>query len=81
MMNAPARGTRFSLVLAGLTDTEALDIAKRLDKDHPDLEAAALDQLRQGISDLASGTSEPVFKNILEYTSMKVSRTRTPKPK
>jgi hypothetical protein len=42
---------------------------------------APLDQLRQRIADLASGTAEPVFKNTLEYKSMKETQTRTPKPK
>jgi len=50
------------------------DLAKKLDKDNPDLVSAPLDQLRQRIADLARGTAEPVFKNILEYTSMKVTR-------
>jgi hypothetical protein len=71
----------FTLVLAGLTEKQTLGLAQRLDKDNPDLMSARLDQLRQRIADLARGTAEPVFKNILEYTSMKVTRTRTRNPK
>jgi hypothetical protein len=71
----------FTLVLAGFTEKQTSDLAKRLDKDNPDLKTAPPDQLRQRIADLARGTAEPVFKNILENTSMKVTRTKTPKPK
>jgi hypothetical protein len=67
----------FTLVLAGATEKQTRDLAKRLDKDNPDLMSAPLDQLRQRIAELASGAAEPVFKNILEYKSMKVTRTRT----
>jgi hypothetical protein len=69
----------FTLVLASVTEKQTRDLAKRLDKDNPDLMSAPLDQLRQRVADLARGTAEPVFKNILEYSSMKVTRTRTPK--
>jgi hypothetical protein len=65
----------FTLVLAGVTEKQTRDLAKRLDKDNPDLMSAPLDQLRQRIADLARGAAEPVFKNILEYKSMKVTRT------
>ncbi len=71
----------FTLVIAGFTEKQTRDLANRLDKDNPALMSAPLDQLRQRIADLARGTAEPVFKNILEYTSMKVTRTRTPKVK
>ena len=64
----------FTLVLAGLTEKQTLGLAKRRDKDNPDLISARLDQLRQRVADLARGTAEPVFKNILEYSSMKVTR-------
>ncbi len=71
----------FTLVIAGFTEKQTRDLANKLDKDNPALMSAPLDQLRQRIADLARGTAEPVFKNILEYTSMKVTRTRTPKAK
>ncbi|MFZ3328366.1 MAG: hypothetical protein WA231_21880 [Methylocella sp.] len=71
----------FTLVLAGLTEKQTLGLAKRLDKDNPDLISARLDQLRQRIADLARGAAEPVFKNVLEYSSMKVTRTKKPKAK
>jgi hypothetical protein len=73
--------TNFMLVLGGLTDPKKIAIAKKLDRDNPDLKTAPPELCRQRIADLARGTAEPVFKNILEYKSMKVTRTRTPKPK
>jgi hypothetical protein len=66
-----------------LTDRQSLDLAKRLDKDNPDLKTAPLDRLRQRVADLASGAAEPVFKNILDSKAMSATRTKTktPKPK
>jgi uncharacterized protein len=75
------RRSKLHARLAGFTEKQTSDLAKKLDKDNPDLMSAPPDQLRQRIADLARGTAEPVFKNILEYTSMKVTRTKTPKPK
>ncbi|MGH6867591.1 MAG: hypothetical protein ACREDA_01700, partial [Methylocella sp.] len=71
----------FTLVLGRLTKPKTLSLAKKLDKDNPDIKKAPPEWCRQRIADLARGTAEPVFKNILEYSSMKVTRTRTPKPK
>ncbi|MGH6836170.1 MAG: hypothetical protein ACREC9_11600 [Methylocella sp.] len=71
----------FTLVLGRLTKPKAVSLAKKFDKDNPDLRTASPEWCRQRIADLASGGAEPVFKNILEYTSMKVTRIRTPKPK
>jgi hypothetical protein len=71
----------FTLVLAGFTEKQTRDLAKKFDKDNPDIMSAPLDQVRQRIADLARGTAEPVFKNILEYTSMKVTRIMPRKPK
>jgi hypothetical protein len=68
----------FTLVLAGFTEKQTRDLAKKLDKDNPDLVSAPLDQLRQRIADLARGSAEPVFK---DYTSMKVTRIMPRKPK
>jgi hypothetical protein len=73
--------TSFTLVLGGLTDAKKSTLAKKLDKDNPELKNASPEWCRQRIADLASGSAEPFFKNILEYTSMKVSRTKTPKVK
>lgn len=71
----------FTLVLASLTDKQALDLAKRLDKDNPDLKTAPPDQLRQRIADLARGTAEPVFKNILENEALEAALARPRKVK
>ncbi len=69
----------FTLVLAGLTEKQTRDLAKKLDKDNPDLMSAPMDQVRQRIAVLASGTAEPVFKNILESKAMAARRTKTSK--
>jgi len=71
----------FTLVLGRLTKPKTLSLAKTFDKDNPDLKTASPEWCRQRIADLASGGAEPFFKNILEYSSMKVTRIRTPKPK
>jgi hypothetical protein len=71
----------FTFVLASLTDKQALDLAKRLDKDNPDLKTAPPDQLRQRIADLARGTAEPVFKNILENEALEAALARPRKVK
>lgn len=70
-----------TFVLGGLTEIQTRGLAKKLDKDNRDIATGSVVALRERISDLARGTAEPVFKNILEYTSMKVTRTRTPKAK
>jgi hypothetical protein len=66
----------FTLVLARLTEKQTRDLAKRLDKDNPDLMSAPLDQLRQRIEDLASGAAEPAPK-----ASAKVKGTPKTRPK
>lgn len=71
----------FPFVLGVLTDKQALDLAKRLDKDNPDIKTAPPDQLRQRIADLARGTAEPVFKNILENEALEAALARPRKPK
>jgi len=71
----------FAFVLASLTDKQALDLAKRLDKDNPDLKTTPPDQLRQRIADLARGTAEPVFKNILENEALEAALARPRKVK
>jgi hypothetical protein len=71
----------FTLVLGRLTIPKTLSLAKKLDQDNPDLVGAPPEWCRQRIADLARGTAEPVFKNILEYTSMKVTRTKRRKVK
>ncbi len=71
----------FTLVLGRLTKPKTLSLAKKLDKDNPNLKTAPPEWCRQRIADLASGTADPVFKNILEYTSMKATRTKKPKAK
>jgi hypothetical protein len=71
----------FTLVLAGLTEKQTLGLAKRLDKDNPDLTSAPLDLLRERIGRLARGAAEPVLKNILENKALDAVQTRTPKVK
>jgi hypothetical protein len=73
--------TSFTLVLAGLTDNLTFSLAKRLDKDNPDLKTAPLDRVRQRIADLASGGAEPVFKSILDSKVMAAVRSRMSKAK
>ncbi len=71
----------FTLVLGRLTKPKALSLVKKLDNDNPELKNASPEWCRQRIANLASGNAEPFFKNILEYSSMKVSRIKTPKAK
>jgi hypothetical protein len=83
-LDLPADGISLvqdSSTIGRLTKSKTLSLAKQLDKDNPDLKTASPEWCRQRIADLASGGAEPVFKNILEYSSMKVTRTRTPKAK
>ena len=67
------------LILDCKADSDNAALAKKLDKCNLDLMSAPLDPLRQRIADLARGTAQPVFKNILEYASMKATRTKTSK--
>jgi hypothetical protein len=67
----------FTLVLGRLTKPKILSLAKKFDKDNPDLKTASPEWCRQRIADLASGGAEPV--NILEYSSLKATRIRMPK--
>jgi hypothetical protein len=68
------------LVLDCQADSDNAALAKKLEgQSGPSLMSAPLDPLRQRIADLARGPAQPVFKNILEYASMKATRTKTSK--
>lgn len=65
-----AGGETFMIVLGGLTDKQKQTLAKKLDKDNPNLAEFSSNELRERIADLASGRAEPVFKNIMESASL-----------
>ncbi len=71
----------FTLILASLTDKQVLSLATKLDKDNRELKAAPPEWCRQRIADLASGSAEPVFKNILENEALEAALARPPMAK
>ncbi|MGQ0445512.1 MAG: hypothetical protein ACT4O2_10410 [Beijerinckiaceae bacterium] len=66
--------TSFALVLGGLTEKQTQGLAKKLDKDNPDIARSSVEALRQRIADLASGVAEP--ESILESKAMAASAAR-----
>jgi hypothetical protein len=69
----------FMFILGDLTPLQKTALAKKLDKDNPELKTASPEWCRERIADLASGGAEPVFKSILESKAMAAKRTRTNK--
>jgi hypothetical protein len=71
----------FVLILDCQTDSASATLAKKLDKDNPELKAAPPEWCRQRIAGLASGAAGPAFKNIMENEALEAALARPPKVK
>lgn len=52
----------FALILDGFSDSATTTLAKKLDKDHPEIASASAEWRRKRIEELARGAAEPVPK-------------------
>lgn len=69
----------FRIVVTGMTENMVATLAKRLDRDHPELTTASTDWIRDHIAALAAGTSEP--QSILESKAMSAKRVKASAPR
>lgn len=68
----------FRIVMNNMTEKMVATLAKRLDRDHPELTIASSDWIRDHIAALAAGTSEP--RSILASEALSAKRVKTSTP-
>jgi hypothetical protein len=69
----------FKIIVNNMTEKMVATLARRLDRDHPELTTASTDWIRDHIAALAAGTSEP--RSILESEAMSAKRVKPSAPR